>query len=79
MTSPRFRALPGEHRKVYSNRSEADFVMPSGIITSYLKLRLVVGSGFLDNYPGRYNVFRLNIPLRASLARRSRQGFVHER
>src|SRR6201988_849684 len=29
MTSPRFRALPGDHRKVYSNRSEADFVMPS--------------------------------------------------
>jgi hypothetical protein len=28
-----------EHRKVYSNRSEADFVMPSGIITIYLKLR----------------------------------------
>jgi hypothetical protein len=28
--------LPGDHRKVYSNRSEADFVMPSGIITSYL-------------------------------------------
>ena len=33
MTSPRFRALPGEHRKVYSNRSEADFVMPSPIQT----------------------------------------------
>jgi hypothetical protein len=31
MTSPRFRTLPGEHRKVYSNRSEADFVMPSVI------------------------------------------------
>jgi hypothetical protein len=31
--------LPGDHRKVYSNRSEADFVMPSGIITSYLSLR----------------------------------------
>jgi len=31
--------LPGEHRKVYSNRSEANFVMPSGIITSYLRLR----------------------------------------
>jgi hypothetical protein len=31
--------LPGEHRKVYSNRSEADFVMPSGIITTYLTLR----------------------------------------
>jgi hypothetical protein len=34
--------LPGDHRKVYANRSEADFVMPSGIITSYLDLRLVV-------------------------------------
>jgi hypothetical protein len=53
MTSPRFRALPGEHRKVYSNRSEADFVMPSGIITSYLILRYVVGRGFLNIYRAR--------------------------
>jgi hypothetical protein len=32
-------ALPGEHRKVYSNRSKADFVMSSGIITIYFVLR----------------------------------------
>jgi hypothetical protein len=38
--------LPGQHRKVYSNRSEADFVMPSGIITTYLVSRLVVRRGF---------------------------------
>jgi hypothetical protein len=31
--------LPGDHRKVYSNRSEADFVMPSGIITINVILR----------------------------------------
>ncbi len=51
MTSPRFRALPGEHRKAYSNRLEAAFVMSSGIITSYLVLRLLVISGFLDTHP----------------------------
>ena len=51
MTSPRFRALPADHRKVYSNRSEADFVMPSGIITTYLSLRLLVGRGFRNIYP----------------------------
>jgi len=51
MTSPRFRALPADHRKVYSNRSEADFVMPSGIITTYLSLRLLVRSGFPNIYP----------------------------
>jgi hypothetical protein len=43
--------LPGDHRKVYSNRSEADFVMPSGIITTYLTLRLLVGRGFINIYP----------------------------
>jgi hypothetical protein len=43
--------LPGDHRKVYSNRSEADFVMPSGIITTYLSLRLLVISGFPNTYP----------------------------
>ena len=37
--------------KVYSNCSEADFVMPSGIITSYLISRLVVRRGFIDTYP----------------------------
>jgi hypothetical protein len=49
--------LPGEHRKVYSNRSEADFVMPSGIITTYLKVRLVVRSGFINsNHPDERRV-----------------------
>jgi hypothetical protein len=38
--------LPGDHRKVYANRSEADFVMPSGIITTYLRLRQIrIGQG----------------------------------
>ena len=29
---PRFRALPGEHRKAYSNRPEADFVMSMTVL-----------------------------------------------
>src|SRR6201982_3943479 len=59
MTSPRFRALPGDHRKVYSNRSEADFVMPSGFITTYLVLRLLVRSGF----PNIYSDWNISITL----------------
>ena len=63
MTSPRFRALPGEHRKVYSNRSEADFVMPSSIRhPRLLSSQLVVVEIRVNHIQSGCSVSQLRVP-----------------